>query len=143
MIQQRRVKILTFCEERGNSNFKYRVIVETNDSDERFHLTMPQVDNFQNTLFKVQKEMGVENKDMLPVKYSGGEDDQGSMISTNLLLGLLLIGGSALIWRTYFGKGGNGSKSSKGGSSGGQGGGNPFGGGGGLGELMNMNKSGA
>ena len=46
MMQQKRVSMITFTEDRGNSNFKYRAIIETNDGDETFFLTMPQVNNF-------------------------------------------------------------------------------------------------
>jgi len=44
MMQQKRVEMITFTEEKGNSNFKYRAIIET--ADESFHMTLPAVENF-------------------------------------------------------------------------------------------------
>jgi len=84
--------------------------------------------------------MGIENKNMVPVKYKGGEDANESR-NMNIMMACLFGGALFMLYRTIHGKGGTGSKSDKSGKSGG---GGPFGGGGGgMGDLMNMNKSGA
>jgi len=89
----------------------------------------------------MQHDMGIEAKHMIPVKYKAG-DDADEARKMNLLLALMFGGVLLALYRSLHGKSGTGSKGTK--SSGGSGS-NPFGGGGGggMGDLMNMNKSGA
>jgi len=139
-MQQKRVTLITFTEERGNSNFKYRAIIET--PDEQFHMTLPAVENFQAKLAQMQHDMGIEAKHMVPVKYKAG-DDADEARKMNLLLALMFGGVLLALYRSLHGKTGTGSKGSKGSSKGS--GSGPFGGGGGggMGDLMGMSKSGA
>jgi hypothetical protein len=39
-LQQNKVTMITLTEEKGNSNFKYRAIIDTNGG-QKFHLTLP------------------------------------------------------------------------------------------------------
>lgn len=137
-LQQNKVALITLTEERGNSNFKYRAVIDT-VSGQKLHVTLPQVENFLHKIDLVQREMGKDVSAFVPLKYAGG-DDAGEARNTFLIaLGFGAI--LALLYRSVHGKGGSGS--GKTGSKNKNSGGGMMGGGGGLGDLMNMNKSGA
>jgi AFG3 family protein len=136
-LQQNKVTMITLTEEKGNSNFKYRAVIDT-VGDQKFHLTLPQVENFLHKIDLVQREMGKDVSAFVPLKYAGG-DDAGEAKNTMLIaLGFGAI--LALLYRTIHGKGGS-NAAGKTGAKKNSGGGMM--GGGGMNDLMGMNKSGA
>jgi hypothetical protein len=130
--------MITLTEEKGNSNFKYRAVIDT-VTGQKLHLTLPQVENFLHKIDLVQREMGKDVSQFVPLKYAGGDDDEGQA-RTTLLIALGFGAILTMLYRTIHGKGGSGT--GKTGSKKGPGGGGMMGGGG-MGDLMNMNKSGA
>jgi AFG3 family protein len=140
-LQKNDIKIITLCEDKTGSTFKYRAVVELNNG-ERKHIVLPQVENFLYKLDQAQRAMGRDINAFVPVKY-GSADDQEKSPVLNLMIGASFAMLMVLIYRSMHGKGGNtgGKKGTGDKGSGGSGGG--FGGGGGLNDLMGMSKSGA
>lgn len=127
--------MITLCEDKSNSTFKYRAVIDTVDGED-VHLVLPQVENFLYKLDLAQREMGKDVEQFVPVKYGIGLDEEPSPL-LNLIIGGSFVMLLALIYRSMHGKGGAGSsqtKQSKNQSRGGMGG---------LGDMLSMSKSGA
>ncbi len=58
-LAQNKIEMITLCEDKSNSSYKYRAIVETKEG-EKVHLVLPQVENFLMKLDMAQREMGKE-----------------------------------------------------------------------------------
>lgn len=136
-LQQGQVKMITITEERGSSNFKFRAVIELDDGSKK-HVTLPQVENFLHKIDLVQREMGKDVSQFVPLKYASGEGDNDGR-NMNLLIA---AGFGGLLFWLYRAKHGKGGSSGKPGDKG-KGGGGGFGGGGGMGDMMGMSKSGA
>ena len=103
--------MITICEERNNSMFKYRANISTLEG-KNVHLVLPQVENFLLKLDMAQREMGKDPANFVPLKY--GMADQDEQASTaNLLLGGIFLLGLVKLYRSMHGKSG-GAQSKKG-----------------------------
>jgi len=65
--------MITLCEDKGNSNFKYRANIDTLEG-KTVHLVLPQVENFLYKLDLAQREMGKDPSAFVPVKYGASTD---------------------------------------------------------------------
>lgn len=136
-LQKNDITMITLCEDKTGSTFKYRANLETLQG-ECVHLVLPQVENFLYKLDQAQREMGKDPNSFVPVKYGSAEGDEKSPV-LNLAIGASFAALMVLIYRSMHGKGtGSSGSATKGGSSGSGGFGQ-----GGMGGMMNMSKSNA
>ena len=100
--------MITITEERGSSNFKFRAEFEMRDGSFKY-ITLPSVENFLHKIDLVQREMGKDVKDFIPLKYASGEDPSSGR---NLNLAIAMMFGGMLLWlyRSKHGKGGSSGK---------------------------------
>lgn len=135
-LQKNDITMITLCEDKSGSTFKYRAQISTNEG-KRMHLVLPQVENFLYKLDLAQREMGRDPNSFVPVKYGSAEEEERSP-AINLMIGASFAMMMVLIYRSMHGKGGGtgtGGKSTPNKNTGG-------GFGGGLGDMMNMSKAG-
>jgi hypothetical protein len=104
-LQKNDITMITLCEDKTGSAFKYRAQISTNDG-KKMHLVLPQVENFLYKLDLAQREMGRDPNSFVPVKYGAAEDGEQSP-AINLMIGASFAMLMLLIYRSMHGKGGS------------------------------------
>lgn len=92
--------MITLCEDKTGSNFKYRANIDT-VSGERLYMVLPQVENFLYKLDMVQREMHKDPAHFVPVKYGAAEEADNRM--TDVVVGLGLASLLLLMYRSMHG----------------------------------------
>ena len=83
--------MITLSENKDNSSFKFKATIQTN-SGAKYHIVLPQVENFLFQLDQTQREMGRDPANFVPVKYgSGMEEGVNPMLSNAFLLGVAYL----------------------------------------------------
>ena len=68
-LTQNRVKQITITKDRRSDVFNYRADIETHEG-ERFYVTLGSVDNFLAKIDMIQREMGKQPQEFVPLKYA-------------------------------------------------------------------------
>jgi len=71
---QNKIKEITIAKDRRSEVFNYRAIITTHD-DERLYMTLNSIESFLAKLDLVQREMGKQPHDFIPVKYSNSNEE--------------------------------------------------------------------
>lgn len=66
--------MVTICEEKNNSMFKFRAVVDTAEG-KKVHMVLPQVENFLLKLDMAQRELGKDPANFVPLKYAMGDGE--------------------------------------------------------------------
>lgn len=87
---QNKIKEISITKDRRSEAFAYRAEMTMHDG-EKFYMTLGSYDNFLAKLDMVQREMGKQPHEFIPIKYSNqGEDSFGNM-AFNLMIGSLFL----------------------------------------------------
>jgi hypothetical protein len=84
------VKEITISKDRRSEVFNYRAEILTHQG-EKFYMTLGSYENFLAKLDMVQREMGRQPHEFIPVKYTNVSEETFSNIMLNLMLGGLLF----------------------------------------------------
>lgn len=84
------VKEINITKDRRSEVFNYRAEIVTNQG-ERFYMTLGSYENFLAKLDMVQREMGRQPNEFIPVKYTNQSEEQFSNIIFNVLIGSLFL----------------------------------------------------
>lgn len=139
-MSKNKIKMISVSQDKSNETFQYKAEIECHDG-EKVYLVLPQIDNFLYKLDLVQREMGKQPSDFVPLKFASESPTENS----NTLMTLLLLGMCGLfMYQVYKGSKGPGGSSTKKGS-GDKGKGGMFGGGGpgGMNDMFSVGKSNA
>ena len=111
------VKEITITKDKRSEVFNYRAEITTM-SDEKLYMVLGSYESFLAKLDLVQREMGRQPNEFIPVKYTNMSDDQIGNLLINVLVGSLFV---MFLYQIYKGrtKGGmGGSSAAKGGKPG-------------------------
>lgn len=137
-LTKNRVKMITVAQDKSNETFQYRAEILTHD-DQKVYLVLPQIDNFLYKLDLVQREMGKQPTDFVPLKFAS---ENQSSDSNSVFLNLLMLGMMGLFFYQIY-KSRNPSNLKKGKDAGSKGPGGGMFGQGGMGDMFGMGKSNA
>lgn len=105
------VKVINITKDRRSEVFNYRAEVTT-FQDEKFYMTLGNYENFLAKLDMVQREMGRQPEEFVPVAYSSTTEESMQGLFLNGLIGALFI---MFFYQIY--KGRNKPTSTKGGKA--------------------------
>jgi len=83
------IEMITIAEDPQSDNFRFQAKIETRDG-QRVHLVLPQIVNFLYKLDQVQRELGRNVNDFVPIKYASAQSEDNQSIN-------YLIGGSFIL----------------------------------------------
>jgi ATP-dependent Zn protease len=84
------VKEIWITKDRRSEVFNYRAELVTN-SGERFYMTLGSYETFLAKLDMVQREMGRQPHEFIPVKYTNQSEEQFGNLLINVLIGSLFL----------------------------------------------------
>jgi len=136
------IKEINITKDRRSEVFNFRAEIHTHEG-ERFYMTLNSYESFLAKLDLVQREMGKQPHEFVPVKYTNQDEGSLSANLMNVAIGAMFC---AFFYSIY--KGRNGTKPSTGKKSGkpadkDKKSGGFFGGGGGMNDMFGMSKSNA
>jgi AFG3 family protein len=85
---QNRVKEIVISRDRRSETFNYRADILTHD-DQKFYMILNSYESFLAQLDLVQREMGKQPHDFIPVKYSSNNSETAPIVVQFLILGVL------------------------------------------------------
>jgi AFG3 family protein len=137
------IKEITITKDKRSEVFNYRAEITT-ISGEKYYMTLGSYESFLAKLDLVQREMGKQPHEFVPVKYTNQSEEQMGNYLLNLLIAGLVVVFFAQIYKNR-NKGSGTGTGGKGGSpnKGGQEGGGWFNQKGGMGDIFNYGKSNA
>lgn len=105
------IKEITITKDKRSDVFNYRAEITTN-TGEKFYMTLGSYESFLAKLDLVQREMGKQPHEFVPVKYTNQSEEQMGNYMMNLLIAGLVIVFFAQIYRNR--NQGGGAKGGKG-----------------------------
>jgi hypothetical protein len=85
-----KIKEISITKDRRSESFNYRAEILTHDN-EKFFMTLGSYENFLAKLDMVQREMGRQPNEFIPVKYSNQSEDSMSNVLLNVMVGSLFL----------------------------------------------------
>lgn len=79
------VAMITLSENKDNSSFKFKATITTTNGA-KYHIVLPQVENFLYRLDQTQREMGRDPANFVPVKYGSGMEEEVNPLWMNAFL---------------------------------------------------------
>jgi len=98
------VKAINITKDKRSEVFNYRAEIEMH-SGEKFYMTLGSYENFLAKLDLIQREMGKQPNEFIPVKYTNQGEEQYSNILLNVMIGSMLL---LFFYQIYKGKTGGG-----------------------------------
>ena len=98
------VKEIVITKDRRSEMFNYRAEIITMQ-DEKYYMTLGSYENFLAKLDMVQREMGRQPNEFIPVKYKNQSEEAFTNTLLNLMIGGLFI---AFLYQIYKNRGGKG-----------------------------------
>lgn len=102
LLEQSQVTMITLSEDKTGENFKYRANIDT-ISGKKYHLVLPQVENFLYKLEMAQREKQKDPSSFVPVKY-GDIESKDAQATKNIVMGVGICCFLALMLRHSRGK---------------------------------------
>ena len=137
------IKEINITKDKRSEVFNFRAEIHTHDG-ERMYMTLNSYESFLAKLDLVQREMGKQPHEFIPVKYTNQSEEPLSASLMNVAVGAMFL---AFFYQVYKGRNGNkpstGKKTGKGASSDKDKKGGGFFGGGGMNDMFGMSKSNA
>lgn len=112
------VKEITITKDKRSEVFNYRAEITTM-SGEKFYMTLGAYESFLAKLDLVQREMGRQPHEFVPVKYNNQSEEQMGNLMMNLLVGSLFL---LFFYQIYRNRNGGGAAGKGTGKTGGKGG---------------------
>jgi len=133
-LMQNRVKEIKITKDRNSEVFNHRAEIEMSDGD-RFYMVLGSQESFLAKLDMVQRQMGKNPNDFIPVSYTNATDESLAAFFFNVGMGLVA---AAAFYNIYKGRSGPsaGGKAAKGGKSSANKGSSWFQGMGGMGQMQ-------
>jgi hypothetical protein len=99
------VKEINITKDRRSEVFNYRAEIVTN-SGEKFYMVLGSYESFLAKLDMVQREMGRNPAEFIPVKYTNQSEESAGTFMMNMLIGILFVSFFYQIYKA--GRGGKG-----------------------------------
>ena len=85
-----KIKEISITKDRRSEAFNYRAEILTHDN-EKFFMTLGSYENFLAKLDLVQREMGRQPNEFIPVKYTNQSEENMSNLFLNVLIGSMFL----------------------------------------------------
>ena len=84
------IKEISITKDKRSEVFNFRAEFQTHDG-EKYYMTLNSYESFLAKLDMVQKEMGKQAHEYIPVKYTSSDEQTVGANAVNILIGLLFL----------------------------------------------------